>query len=58
MIFKKTLVFFATFLLFGCPSQDVEQKNQQKSENLVEAYEFEPIYITVQHKTTKNKQRH
>ena len=55
MIFKKTLVFFATFLLFGCPSQNVEQENQQKSENLVEAYEFEPIYITVQHKTTKNK---
>ena len=51
MIFKKTLLFFATFLIFGCWEAEVEQKNK----DLVQLYEFEPVYITIQHKTTKNK---
>ena len=54
MILKKALIFFAIFLLFGCPSQNFDQSSQQKNQNLVEVYEFEPLYINVQHKTTQN----
>jgi len=53
MKLAKILVFLSGLSLFGCPNSNPEQKVVEKNKDLVQFYNFNPVYIKVQNKSNK-----